>query len=145
MYRIYAGDMDIVQRRLHEQYGPLLRIAPNEVSTVELSAIPKVYKLQRPLEKTDFYPPWGGTQISKQPDTFTCTDEKVHSAYRRIVNPVYTLSNVLKSEEYINKCTKLFIQRLGEFADRKESIDLGHWLQMYVHTSWWDWDDDRSS
>ncbi|KAH7112487.1 cytochrome P450 [Dendryphion nanum] len=131
MYRIYVGDMDVVQRRLHQQYGPIIRLAPNEVSTSELTSIPKIYRIQRPLTKTDFYPVWGGTSISTQPDTFTCTDERVHSNYRRIVNPVYTLSNVLRSENYINKCSALFIQRLGEYADRKKPIDLGTWLQMY--------------
>jgi len=130
MYRIYVGDMEKVQRDLHKKYGVLIRIAPNEVSTAEPTAIPKIYRNQRPLTKTDFYPIWGGSTISKQPDTFTCIDERVHSNYRRIVNPVYTLSNVLKTEEHIDKCSKLFVQRLGEHADSKKSIDLGHWLQM---------------
>lgn len=132
MYRIYMGDMEVVQRRLHEQYGPLVRIAPNEVSTAEPSSIPKIYRNQRPLLKTDFYPVWGGSTISKQPDTFTVIDERVHSNYRRIVNPVYTLSNVLKTEEHIDTCSKLFVQRLGEHADQAKAIDLGEWLQMCV-------------
>jgi hypothetical protein len=130
MYRIYVGDMHEVQRRLHEQYGPIIRIGPNEVSTSELSAIPKIYRNQAPLSKTDFYAVWGGGTISEQLDTFSETNEKTHSNYRRIVNPVYTLSNVLKSEHYINKVSALFIKRLGEHADRDEPINLGTWLQM---------------
>lgn len=131
IYRIYVGDMHEVQRRLHHRYGPIVRIAPNEVSTTEVSAIPKIYKHQRPLTKTDFYSAWGGGgSITKRLDTFAQPDEKEHSNYRRIVNPVYTLSNVLKSEGYINKVSALFIKRLGEHADRKETIDLGQWLQM---------------
>jgi hypothetical protein len=130
MYRIYVGDMHDVQRRLHEQYGPIIRIAPNEVSTTDLSAIPKIYRYQAPLTKTDFYSVWGGGTISDQLDTFAQPDERVHSNYRRIVNPVYTLSNVLRSESYINNVSALFIQRLGEHADRQEAIDLGLWLQM---------------
>jgi hypothetical protein len=130
MYRIYVGDMHNVQRRLHEQYGPIVRIAPNEVSTTELSAIPKIYRTQSPLTKTDFYSVWGGGNISEQLDTFAQTNEKVHSNYRRIVNPVYTLSNVLKSEHHINKVSMLFMKRLGEHADRKEDINLGTWMQM---------------
>ncbi|KAL6706195.1 hypothetical protein ACN47E_005930 [Coniothyrium glycines] len=132
MYRIYAGDMHHVQRQLHEKYGPIIRIAPNEVSTTDVSAIPKIYRNQQPLTKTDFYAVWGGGTISKQLDTFSETNERVHSNYRRIVNPVYTLSNVLKSEEYINKVSALFVKRLGEHADRKEEINLGVWLQMYA-------------
>lgn len=132
MYRIYAGDMHDVQRRLHERYGPIVRLAPDEVSTTDVSAIPKIYRHQRPLRKTDFYAVWGGSSISKQLDTFSQPDERLHSNYRRIVNPVYTLSNVLNSEVYINKASALFVKRLGEFADRKETIDLGQWLQMYA-------------
>jgi hypothetical protein len=130
MYRIYVGDMHNVQRRLHEQYGPIVRIAPNEVSTTELSAIPKIYRNTAPLTKTDFYTVWGGGNISERSDTFAETDERAHSNYRRIVNPVYTLSNVLKSESYVNKVSEVFIQRLGEHADREKSFDLGTWLQM---------------
>jgi hypothetical protein len=28
MYRAYLGDLEIAQRKLHEDYGPLVRIAP---------------------------------------------------------------------------------------------------------------------
>ncbi|KAH4222840.1 hypothetical protein HBH64_162310 [Parastagonospora nodorum] len=132
MYRIYVGDMHHVQRRMHDRYGQTIRIAPNEVSTAELAAIPKIYKNQAPLTKTDFYSAWGGGTISEQKDTFAETDERVHSNYRRIVNPVYTLSNVLRSENYINEVSALFIKRLGEHADRNEAINLGTWLQMYA-------------
>jgi hypothetical protein len=55
MYRIYVGDMHEVKRRLHEQYGPIIRIAPNEISTAEPLAISKIYRNQAPLTKTDFY------------------------------------------------------------------------------------------
>jgi Leucine-rich repeat (LRR) protein len=130
MYRIYVGDMHTVQRGLHERYGPIVRIAPNEVSTSDLSALPKIYRNQAPLTKTDFYSVWGGGTISKQLDQFAETDEKVHNNYRKIIKPVYTLSNVLKSEAYINKVSALFLERLGEHADHKKAINLGTWLQM---------------
>jgi hypothetical protein len=123
--------MHEVQRRLHERYGPIIRIGPDEVSTSELSAIPKIYRNQAPLSKTDFYSAWGGSDgICERSDTFAERDEKLHSDYRRIVNPVYTLSNVLKSEEYINSVSALFIKRLEEYADHDETINLGTWLQM---------------
>lgn len=57
MYRVYVGDMHTVQRQLHEQYGPVVRIGPNEVSTADLSTLPQIYRNQRPLIKTDFVRP----------------------------------------------------------------------------------------
>lgn len=130
MYRLYAGDMDQVQRALHKKYGPSVRVAPDEVSSSRSSDIPLIYRDREPLLKTDFYPIWADPSISKEPDLFTCIDERVHAQKRRVLNPVYTLSNILKNEQHIATCTSLFIQRLGEYADTKEDVDLGQWSQM---------------
>ncbi|KAH7413960.1 cytochrome P450 [Phaeosphaeria sp. MPI-PUGE-AT-0046c] len=132
MYRIYAGDSHSVQRRLHEQFGPVIRIAPDEVVTTDPEALKKIYRNQGPLSKTDFYTVWGAPGLSEQVDNFVQTDERKHSNYRRIVNPVYSLSNVLKSEAYINEVSDLFLQRMDEHAGRAEVVDLGQWLQMYA-------------
>ncbi len=132
MRQVYLGNMDKVQRALHKQYGPLIRIPPNEVSSANAADIPKIYRLNGPLLKTDFYPIWGAPQISSHPDQFTCIDEKEHLRYRKIVAPVYSLANVLKHEDHIGKCTILFLERMTEFADKGETVDIGHWLQMYA-------------
>lgn len=135
IWRVYKGDMEHVQRRLHQKYGPLIRIGPHELACSDPEAIKKLYPTQSPLTKTDFYTPWrSGVFFSKHPDHFCVRDEKVHTERRRIVNHVYSLSNVLQSEEYINKCSTLFIERIGESADSGKVLDLGEWLQWYVDT-----------
>ena len=133
VWRIYKGDMEHVQRDLHQRYGPLIRIAPNEVACADPEAIKKLYPTQSPLTKTDFYPAWANGTFSKHADHFCVTDEKAHSERRRIVNHVYSLSNVLQSEGYIDECSRLFIQRIGEYADEGRVMDLGEWLQWYVY------------
>ena len=132
MYQVYMGDMDKIQRAMHEKYGPVVRLAPNEVTSANAADIPRIYRLSDPLLKTDFYPIWGAPQISKQPDQFTCIDENEHTRYRKIVAPVYSLANILKHEDYVAKCTTLFLERMTEFADRNVPVDIGHWLQMYA-------------
>jgi hypothetical protein len=49
------GDLEIAQRALHKQYGPLLRVAPNEVVSGDPSAIPLIYPIHNALSKTDWY------------------------------------------------------------------------------------------
>jgi hypothetical protein len=129
IYRLYVGDMERVQRSFHAKHGSLVRIAPNEIACADPEAIKIVYPVHSPLSKTDFYPVWRSDMFSKYPDHFSSTDEKQHAERRRLVNNVWSLSNVLQSEPYIDKCTELFIQRIGEYADRKEVFDLGTWLQ----------------
>ncbi|KAH0841174.1 hypothetical protein AYO21_06936 [Fonsecaea monophora] len=132
MHQTSHGKMQDVQRELHRKYGPLIRIAPNEIACADPEAIPHIYRTTNALSKSDFYPVWGNKSFSKYPDHFSTTDEKLHAQRRRIVSHVYSLSNVLRSERYIDNCSNLFMQRVGEFADRGEEFDLGQWLQMYA-------------
>ena len=131
MVQIARGDMEHTQRRLHAQYGPLLRIAPNEVACAAPDAIKSIYRNQEAFDKTDFYTVWNSQNFSKHKDMFTVISDKAHGERRRIINHVYTLSNVLKSEQYIDKCSQLFLQRLAEYGDGATPFDLGKWLQMY--------------
>ncbi|KAI3401675.1 hypothetical protein diail_9339 [Diaporthe ilicicola] len=118
---------------LHTKYGPLLRIAPNEIACADPNAIKLIYRTQGALNKTDFYPVWNNQKLSKHKDAFTEVNDKAHGERRRIVNHVYSLANVLKSEEYIDRCSELMMLRLKERAEAVEPvIDLGHYLQMYA-------------
>jgi len=130
MLQIARGDMEKTQRRLHKQHGPLVRIAPNEIACAAPDAIKTIYRTQGALNKTDFYVPWNTQNFSKHKDMFTTINDKTHAERRRIMNHVYTLSNVLRSEQYIDKCSELFIQRLTEFANERRPMDLGKWVQM---------------
>ncbi|KIX04389.1 uncharacterized protein Z518_05257 [Rhinocladiella mackenziei CBS 650.93] len=132
MIQIARGDMEHTQRRLHAQFGPLVRIAPNEIACASPDAIKSIYRTQGALDKTDFYTVWNSENFSKHRDAFTVTSDKAHGERRRIVNHCYTLSNVLKSEEYIDLCSQLFLQRLGDCAKSATPMDLGKWVQMYA-------------
>lgn len=123
------GNMDKVQRRLHEEYGPIVRIAPDEVACADPEAIRTIYSTQKPLTKSEFYPPWGNKSFSKYEDNFSVVDEKMHGQRRRIVNNVYSLSSVLRCEPSMDECVDLFVTRLYQCAGNGKSTNLGEWLQ----------------
>lgn len=128
----HTGQLHYVQASLHQRYGKLVRIAPNELACSDPYMVKEIYRTQNPLEKSDFYTTWRSKSFGKNKDHFTVTDEKEHATRRRIVNPIFSMSNVLKSESYIDQCSKMFINKLQSFADKAEHIDLGEWLQMYA-------------
>lgn len=130
MYHHHAGDIDTATRTLHARYGPIVRIAPDEVTVADPSAIPLIYRVQKPLQKTDWYVPWRPRGLSSQPDLFTQTNEQAHAAYRRIVGGVYSFSSISKNEAALDETLELFMERLGGFADRSEAFDFGLWLEM---------------
>ncbi|KAF3036928.1 hypothetical protein E8E12_005412 [Didymella heteroderae] len=133
MVRMYYGDYHIAQVALHDKYGPLIRIAPNELSYSKPDGVPVIYRLSRPLEKTDWYWAWKGAGLKSQINMFTITDEKMHTAYRRVVGTVYSLSNILKNEKKMDENVQLLLGRLDGFVERKEEVDLGLWLEMYAY------------
>ncbi|KAL3477735.1 cytochrome P450 [Aspergillus californicus] len=126
------GDAEKTQLKLHAKYGPVVRIAPNELIISDPQAMKTIYGIKSGFTKTDFYlafrPPW-----ARFPDHFSATDEKEHAARRRIVSNVYTMTSILQSEKYMETCIDVWIQKLGEIADRKDSFELWEWARMYAY------------
>ncbi|KAF2622216.1 cytochrome P450 [Macroventuria anomochaeta] len=133
MYRMFRGDYQLAQVALHEKYGPLIRIAPNELSYSKPDGVSLIYRLSRPLEKTDWYHAWKGAGLKSQIDMFTITNEKKHTAYRRVVGAVYSLTSILKNEVQMDQNVAMLLDRLDGFVERKEDVDLGLWLEMYAY------------
>lgn len=129
--QVLSGKAEKNQRVLHEKYGLIIRIAPNELAIADPEAINTIYGTRSGFTKTDFYPPFEA-HLSKYPNHFTSLDEKVHADRRRIVNKVYSMSNIVQSEVYIDTCSEMFLKRIGEFAKTGEIIDLARWNQMFV-------------
>jgi cytochrome P450 len=127
------GDVEQVERKYHDKYGPLVRLSPDEVSCSDPAAIPTIYRERNPLPKSPFYKTFRAQGISSQADLFTETNEEKHSRYRKIVGPVYQMANILKNEPSIDDCINLFVKRLHEFEAAKEPVNLGHWLEMFAY------------
>ncbi|KAJ5165071.1 cytochrome P450 [Penicillium coprophilum] len=132
-HAVSKGNLDVVQRELHKRYGPLVRIAPDEVACADPEAIRKIYSTTSPLNKSDFYHIWDVGAFSKYPNAFAIVDEKLHSERRRIVSSVYSMSTVLTLESYIDNCSRLFVERMTERTIPDQAIDLGDWFLWYAY------------
>lgn len=131
MWRMHVGDLERVLKDAHDRYGPLVRIAPDEVSSGNPAEIPLIYRMQRPLEKTVWYLPWRAfPAFHERPDMFTTLLGKDHAAYKKIIAGTLTMGSILRNEDHMDDCVRLFINRMGEFADREEPFDFGLWLEM---------------
>ncbi|KAH8812835.1 cytochrome P450 [Xylogone sp. PMI_703] len=151
---VLRGDSERVQRGLHKKFGaccrvydtdipsfsgPFVRIAPNEVAISDPDAIRVIYSINSGFTKvalfpchicdlTDFYIPFA-TKISPHGDHFAHIDEHLHAQRRRFVNGIYSMSTILESEAYINDCIDVFLAKMAKFAKKRQSIDLGEWIQ----------------
>lgn len=108
-----AGESVASQRRLHAKYGYLVRVAHNELSCSDPEAFKTIYGRKGDFVKSDWYSVYTVDKIGSGGDHFSNRDEKSHTERRKVVNNLYSLSNVLKSEMSIDNVVQLFMQRAG--------------------------------
>jgi benzoate 4-monooxygenase len=73
VYHLWTRRMPETLLQMHEKYGPVVRIAPNELSFQSVDILGDVYKGGRKFPKSDFYQ--GFTTF--HPNTFGMLDEEV--------------------------------------------------------------------
>lgn len=132
MRKIWTEDVEKHERALHAKHGPLIRISPNEVSCSDPEAFATIYRFSNALDKAEFYEPYNTTGFSVHGDIFSCKSDKKHGQRRRIIASIYSMTNVAKSEEYVDSCSELLVERLGQFAKSGKPCDLGEWLHWYT-------------
>ena len=62
---------------------------------------------------------------------FLGRDEHHRREQKRFVANAHGLSSLLEMKPGVDSCTQIFLDKLGSYADRKESFGLGSWLQYY--------------
>lgn len=63
---------------------------------------------------------------------FVDPDPKNHAANRRKVAALYSTTNLLQFEPFVDTSVKIFMDRMRELSSGRRVFDLQHWLQWYV-------------
>jgi cytochrome P450 len=129
-FRVIRYDMGFSQLPLHKRYGKFVRIAPNEVSICDATALDTIYGSNPIYKKTEFYDSFS-PRIGDSVDVFTVRDEKVHAIARRKLAPLFTPGAILEYEPCVERIVKIFCQRLDEFSTSKDTIDLSLYFRKY--------------
>lgn len=122
-----AGQQMNYHLKLHEKYGPLVRVGPNHVSFSDGSLIPMVYGINTRFWKSEFYDIFN---LDGTTTTFSERDEMVHRAKRRPVSAAYSMSTMKELEPMNDECSAILISKLDGLVGKE--IDLGDWLHWYA-------------
>ncbi|KAF2169488.1 hypothetical protein M409DRAFT_20702 [Zasmidium cellare ATCC 36951] len=114
---------DVVQ--LHKKYGPAVRIAPNELSLVDADALRLLYNHGTKAVKTDWYWVWQAPNAG--PALFSALDKNIHAYLRKRVSAAYSMSSMLKYEDYMQECLDLMLQKLKKHAKAGNEVDMAKW------------------
>jgi hypothetical protein len=80
--RVHHGQFEHENIKLHQQYGPIVRIAPNQYSISDISAIKTVYGTGSQFAKSAWYDGWKHPQLWT---LFSDRDIKRHGISRSII------------------------------------------------------------
>lgn len=133
--QIRKNDFEQTNIALHQRYGPIVRLAPNEYSIDDPAALPIIYGHGTKFIKGPWYiaagPPSQNHDVLVV-STFSDRNPIRHARSRRKVANAYSLTALLEMEKYIDSTSAVFFNQLDNFAVSGRSFNLGHWLQCYA-------------
>ncbi|KAK4555027.1 hypothetical protein LTR86_007793 [Recurvomyces mirabilis] len=126
----WRGKTETDHIKIHEQYGPIVRIAPNELSFSSPSAAREILAAGKGFHKTDFY---GVFPPPENPDIFTETREAVHSVKKRYASNPYSMATMQQNSQYIEETERQFRAKLDTMTQTPDQFcNLGDYLHYYA-------------
>ncbi|KAJ9151979.1 Pisatin demethylase [Pleurostoma richardsiae] len=123
---------------LHKKYGPVVRIAPDEVSVASPEAARVLLSAGKRFYKTGFY---GVFPPPENPDIFTEVREDVHAQKKKVANVPYGMAAMQQLSPFINDTIEVLIRKLDGLASGNQGmndfskgpvVDLGNWLHWFA-------------
>ncbi|KAI1494093.1 cytochrome P450 [Biscogniauxia mediterranea] len=134
---------------LHKKYGPIVRIAPNEVSFSSPHVARQVLSAGKRFYKTDFYRVFPPVQ---NPDIFTEIREDVHAMKKKVANVPYSMAAMRQLSPFIDDTIELLVRQLDAYCfpnrnheddtdvttvmvetqKQRHTVDLGAWLHYFA-------------
>jgi cytochrome P450 len=112
-----AGNRTSRLHRLHEQYGPTIRVGPNEVSFSNQEIVKEIYGQQTAFMKAPVYDSMSVPPIG----IFSFRNKQQHSQRRRLLSHAFSQANISHTEPLIREHIKCFVdlmdQKLGVPVD----------------------------
>ncbi|KAL5363703.1 cytochrome P450 [Aspergillus floccosus] len=121
-----SGRLHVSVQRLHEQYGPIVRVAPDEVSFITASAWNDVYgqKVAKSLTRDrKWY-----ANLTEGQDDIIVSSEADHMRFRKIFGPAFGDKALHESESVIMSNIDLLIAQLKQELKKTDGVaDMVKW------------------
>ncbi|KAL9093600.1 MAG: hypothetical protein Q9165_003995, partial [Trypethelium subeluteriae] len=112
---------------IHAQYGPVVRVAPDELSYIDEEAWRAIYAYNSGgcfPKSPKWFLPRGNGEVG-----IMSAGAKDHGRFRRAFAPAFTNKMLHEHESLLMGNTNLFIEKLASMAANKELIDICEWME----------------
>ncbi|PKY06141.1 pisatin demethylase [Aspergillus campestris IBT 28561] len=131
LVQICGGHFEQINLDLHRRYGPVVRVTPDRYSIASPGAVRKIYSHGSGFTKARWYRAFGDPEDS-QADMFSVTDEQRHAAHRRKVATMFSMTSAVSYEPFIDACTAILVEELGQQSRLGETVSIPQWMQYYA-------------
>ncbi|KAI0864451.1 cytochrome P450 [Xylaria cubensis] len=134
LWDVWGRQSEVTHRKLHAQYGDVVRLGPSTLSFADPKALKTIYGLNKGFIKSDFYIVQQGVSKGRGLATlFSTTDNTFHAQLRRCVNSAFSMSALVQYEPFVNNTLKLFFEQTERlYVNNPDGCDFVRWLQFYA-------------
>lgn len=123
-----SGNRSLAVAKAHEKYGPVIRIAPDELSLSDRSCIKELYLQASKFPKSRRYEGFAsGTRAS-----FDMTDKDQHRERRSLVRHVLAPANIDDAEPLIGDAVRKSLRWIRRSQKAGESLDVMLWMRRVM-------------
>ncbi|KAG6357388.1 hypothetical protein INS49_013265 [Diaporthe citri] len=129
--RFLGGRQPYEILKLHEKYGPVVRVAPNELSFNTAQSWRDIYEKKKghaTFIKSDFYD--GGNFAAEAHSIVSVRDPDEHANMRRYLRDAFSDRSLREQEYLISEVIDRFVERIGEEGKDKAGIDIVRWFNL---------------
>ncbi|EUC29979.1 hypothetical protein COCCADRAFT_29025 [Bipolaris zeicola 26-R-13] len=127
--KVVDGDLHKTMVKLHEQYGPIVRVALNRYDFNTLEATRTIYRIGNAFPKSKYYVPFGSQH---GPNLLNELENGPHGAMKRQLASLYSMWTLLSYEATVDNQTAIMRQKLENFAATGELVDIPQFFQYYA-------------
>ncbi|OLN96955.1 putative sterigmatocystin biosynthesis P450 monooxygenase STCB-like protein 7 [Colletotrichum chlorophyti] len=126
-YHWLRGTRSQYVHSLHQQYGPVIRVGPREVSVCDIAAAKQIHSLKGGFVKSNFYE----ALVPGVQDVFSTRDIELHRRHRRLLTSPISDTSLKAVEGAVDAKVKRAIQRMAQERGVRGAADVfNFWLFM---------------
>jgi len=115
---------------MHRQYGPIVRVAPDEVVFAQADAWADILQPKSGHPPFPKHPLWWAPMLDTPPGILTALDGDLHANIRRRFSPAFTPRALKSQEPILHQYIDLLVDRLREAvaSDADSEVDVIRWF-----------------
>ncbi|TGO50025.1 hypothetical protein BOTNAR_0408g00010 [Botryotinia narcissicola] len=135
---LVRGNLVLDQMKIHEKYGDVVRLAPNEISFTKEEAWNDIYVHRPGHADPTKYPVWYKAPDEMPQNIVTSLDMEGHARFRKALSTSFTETSLRNQSPLIESFADLLINRLNDLVlrtisqENSTSVDIFKWVSWFT-------------